>query len=371
MSIGLSRTSCLSRFRTAASRTRVLAIVALGILLVTCSAYGQSVPGFQALYKPKVKDEPIATKAGRGEAPLAKLYSHLKVDSAKVKRLGQLARTEKQTKRREKFLRIGIVRPLQTALDPFSDSARYSVKEGDVRVAGVVSDGAVAIRVHFKGMSLPPGARVFVYSMSNPDKFYGPYEDHGASDDGTFWTPPMQGDGVVIEYFTPAGTKSADAPFKVSEVAHIFRDVFTANDLAGACNLEVTPEWTNVAKSVAMLEFVTGPYVAVCTGTLLNDSNPNLDHYVLTANHCISTQSEAQSAFAYWNYNTGETPPGGTASYAFDLVVTGGPSDFTLLHRGAVPSGLFYSGWDASPFSAATPVTGDRKSTRLNSSHRL
>ena len=140
--------------------------------------------------------------------------------------------------------------------------------------------------------------------------------------------------------------------------AHIYKDQFTP-DAAGACNLEVTSPWANAAKSVGMLQFVTGGLVALCTGTLLNDSNTNLDHHVLTANHCISSQSEAQSAQIYWNYNSGDDPPPGTpSSFGANLMVTGTASDFTLLRFGGVIPGLYYSGWDANPVGSSTSVTG-------------
>src|SRR5207302_8070319 len=177
----------------------------------------------------------------------------------------------------------------------------------DVRVAGVVSTGALYTRLHFKEMSLPIGARVFVYSASNPDQFAGPYEGRGPWGDGTFWTPPLPGDTLTIEYFTPAGTQSPDAPFKVSEVSHVYKDVFTT-DAAGSCNLDVTSDWTTVARSVSMLDFVSGGAEYLCTGTLLNDAASDQKPFVLTANHCISSQSEAQSVIVYWNYLTGDFP---------------------------------------------------------------
>src|SRR5947207_7364993 len=173
-------------FRSPAFAKRACGVVfvAVGLLLLTASAYGQSVPGFQAPDKPKVKDEtPGAVKAARGEVPLSKMYGHLKADAAKTRRLGALNPSQQKSKKDNKFLRTGVVRSLDTPIDPLTDSALYTVAEGDVRIASVVSDGAVALRIHFKGMSLPAGARVFVYSMSNPDEYYGPYEGHGASDD--------------------------------------------------------------------------------------------------------------------------------------------------------------------------------------------
>ncbi len=316
-------------------------------------------PGFQAPDKQIVKEN-ILLKAARGQAPLIKLYGNLNPESAKVKRLPSLDLREDSKQKLEKLLRIGVVRQLALPLDPISDSAFYSIAEGDVRVAAIVSPGSLRTRLHFQSMSLPTGARVFVYSMSDPDEFYGPYEGRGASDDGTFWTPPLTGEGVVIEYFTPAGLTFGDLPFRISEVSHNYKDLPRSTDSAGACNLEVPAEWGNVAKSVGLLDFMTGGFEALCTGTLLSDSDLNSDHQVLTANHCISTQSEAQSVTVYWNYNSGDVPPGGTPiTQGADLLVTGTASDFTLLRlTGSLPGGLFFSGWDANPVVASTSVTG-------------
>jgi len=161
--------------------------------------------GLQAPDKPKVKDPtPNNVKAARGEVPFNHIYGHLKLNSTKTKRLGQLNPSEEKKKKDDKVLHIGVVRALATPLDPLSDSEVYPVTEGYIRVAGVVSEGATAVRVQFKDMALPPGARVFVYSQSNPNEFYGPFDGRDAAEDGTFWTPSMQGDTAIIEYFTPA-----------------------------------------------------------------------------------------------------------------------------------------------------------------------
>lgn len=350
----------LSWFRATTSRVIPPTIIFFAVLFLACSAYGQSIPGFQAPDKPKVKDDtPTAVKAARGEVPFSRMYGHLKLDSTKIKRLGQLSRSEQKGKKRNKLLRIGVVRPLETPLDALSDSALYTVAEGYIRVGGVVSEGAVAVRVQFKDMSLPPGARVFVYSPTNPNEYYGPYEGRGASEDGTFWTPPIHGDTAVIEYFSPVRSSSAKTPFKVFSIAHIYKDM-TVEAAAGACELEVTSDWLNVAKSVGRIDFVSGGFVGSCTGTLLNNLANDQKPYFLTANHCINTQAEAQSATVYWNYNTGDTPPGGTpTTNGANLLVTGTSSDFSLLLlTGSVPGGLFFSGWDSSAFNSTAAGAG-------------
>ena len=317
----------------AVKRLGPFALIAFFLLSGAYSAFGQSAPGYQAPSKSPVKEESSLTKAARGQAPLARLYAHLKPDAAKTKRLPALSRRLKRSKS-EKLLQVGVVRRLSSALNPLTDSARYSVAEGEVRVAAVRSEGARYLRVLFKDFSLPEGARVFVYSKSDTDAYAGPYEGRGLGDNGTFWTPAIRGDEVVIEYLSPAGKQANEVPFTVSEIAHIYKDQFTP-DVAGACNLEVTAPWANAAKSVGMLQFITGGLVAQCTGTLLTDSNTNIDHHVLTANHCISSQSEAQSTQIYWNYNSGDDPPPGTpSSFGANLMLTGTASDFTLLRFG-------------------------------------
>jgi outer membrane protein assembly factor BamB len=341
------------------SSRAISAIIFLAVLLFAGSVYGQSVPGFQAPDKPKVKDDTLdAVKAARGEVPFNRKYGHLKLDSAKTKRLGQLTKAEKKNNKDDKVLRIGVVRPLSTPLDPLADSALYPVTEGYIRVAGVTSDGAVAVRVQFKDMSLPQGARVFVYSLTSPNEYFGPYEGRGPSGDGTFWTPAMRGDTAVIEYFTPAKADSAQTPFKVSSIAHVYKDI-TVKSAASSCELEVTADWQNVAKSVGRIDFVSQGFVGLCTGTLLNDAANDQKPYFLTANHCISTQTEAQSATVYWNYNTGDEPPGGTpTTNGANLLVAGTSSDFSLLFlTGSVPGGLFFSGWNASAFSGTAAST--------------
>lgn len=343
-----------------ASRAIVSAVILFACLFLACSAYGQSVPGLQAPDKPKVKDDtPAAVKAVRGEVPFSRMYGHLKLDSTKTKRLGRLSPSEKKSKKgSDKFLRIGVVRSLPTPLDALTDSALYTVAEGYIRVAGVVSEGAVAVRVQFKDMSLPPGARVFVYSPTNPDEFYGPYEGRGESEDGTFWTPPIRGDTAVIEYFTPATGGSAKTPFKVDSIAHVYKDI-SEPAAAGSCNLEVSADWQDVAKSVGRIDFVTGGSVASCTGTLLNNLANDQKPYFLTANHCVSTQTEAQSVTVFWNYNTGDTPIGTPTTNGANLLVTGASSDFSLLFlTGSVPGELFFSGWDASTFNSTAAGTG-------------
>src|SRR5437588_4435927 len=152
------------------ARCAALAFAAISLSLFASNASAQSLPGYQPPEKGKPTNElSISQKAAQGKAPLAKIYGHLKANVTKIKQLPPLDPKEKKAKTEKQF-QIGVTRALPTELNPLTDSTLYSVAEGDVRVAGVVSTGALYTRLHFKEMSLPIGARVFVYSASNPDQ---------------------------------------------------------------------------------------------------------------------------------------------------------------------------------------------------------
>src|SRR5688572_16085576 len=210
-----------------------VAVVCLFFSIALTNA--QSLPGRQAPDKPKPDELSIAAKAARREAPLANLYGHLRADTARVKRLPPLKNPDRaKTFQKQNVLQVGLVRELPDPLNPLTDSTAYAVSEGEVRVAAIVSEGARRLRVQFKDFSLPPGARVFVYSAGNPDFYSGPYEGRGPWGDGTFWTPSLPGDQIVIEYTAPLGITTG-APFKIGEVSHIYKDIFSASDAAGFC----------------------------------------------------------------------------------------------------------------------------------------
>jgi hypothetical protein len=345
-----------------------LLVVALCLLALLPSAHAQglSVNGIQSPVEKNSstkQETPVQIRAERGEAPLNRLYSNIKVEPLKIRRLLSLTEREMKTKESAKRLQIGTVRHFSRSLDISTESAIYRVAEGEVRVMGVVSEGALYTRLHFTKVALPAGARIFVYSLRNPDEFYGPYEGKGPSNDETFWTPPMEGDGAVIEYFSPQPlTDSQKPPFEVSELSHIFTDPLKAGEksAAGACNLDVAEPWVDVAKSVGRLDFVDNGGSYLCTGTLLNDQASDLTPYLITANHCFSSPSAAQSLRVYWNYIGGDSPFSNTPhTDGATLLATGPASDFTFVRlTGAVPGGLWFAGWQTTKPTAGTAITG-------------
>jgi hypothetical protein len=304
--------------------------------------------------------------AGR-ELPPSRVNEFIKPDAGKTIRLPKLGEAEKSAAASTiKKMRIGTVRQLDQKVSDFSQAAEYAVGDGKVWVFEVVSEAAIQTRLRFNNMNLPAGAKVFVYSAKNPMEVYGPFEKTGESKDGIFWTPPIEGDDVIVEYYAPNQTGSAknNLPFEIIEVSHIFRDISEKQDAEMIsppefpCHNNVPPEWANVAKSVGQMQFTSGGFEYICTGTLLNPTANDYDPIFLTANHCISTEAEAQSLRVYWLYNSGDFPSVSLPrSDSASLLSTGERSDYTLLRiRGAIPlrAGVTYSGWEA----AATTLIG-------------
>lgn len=299
----------------------------------------------------------IEQTSRRGETPLIELHPEIRIESSAIRRLAPPRSSELQQERKSQRLRIGAVRALDRPIDALAGMTAFNVQGGRLYIARVVSEDALSIRLHFTGASLPPGARLFVYSIENRDHFFGPYESNGPNGDGEFWTPPVVGDGAVIEYFAPDVDKGDPAlPFRVAQLTHAFIDERAAipgvaqQQGPGACNGAVPAAWSEAAKSVARLRFVEPAGEFLCTGALLNTTDNSGKPYILTANHCFSTQAAALSLTATWLYDSGgDNPsaiPGLPSSNGAHLLATGARSDFTLVElRFPVPSGVRFAGW--------------------------
>ena len=105
-------------------------------------------------------------------------------------------------------------------------------------------------------------------------------------------------------------------------------------------------------KAVAYLQFVEGGSTYICTGTLVNDKvQGTYVPYMLTANHCFSSQTVASTLEAYFDYIQsscgGATPSLGTLprSNGSTLLATSATSDFTFVRLNSLPGNRYLLGW--------------------------
>ena len=225
-------------------------------------------------------------------------------------------------------------------------------------------DGADRLRIRFDNVSIPDDAVFWVYGSGDEPVAFGKELLY----DGTIWSPPVHGPLVYVDFEAPASSVSA---FEIRRIAELLKFTPAPSD-APNCLVDstcvATSTFDSIAvakKAVAHLEFVDGGDTYICTGSLLNDRKGDGTPYLLTANHCISTQAEATTLTSFFDYistgcnstsNLGNAPRTTGAT----LLAASSTSDFSFLRLNSIPAGRALLGWDA------TPVTNGARLHRLS-----
>ena len=248
----------------------------------------------------------------------------------------------------------------------FSNERGRLFKNADgtsIRMVALKSAGAVQIRVHLEKLNIGEGDEVYVYGTSPLSHVAGPFKARGPFGDGSIWVDSVEGDTIIIEHYI----RGLEIPFQISEISHVFKSPQEAlKPEVLACEQDASCSTAPEKNAVGRYDFISQDGEFLCTGTLLNDQASDDASYFLTASHCISSQSEANSVEVFWFYQTTACNSGLLRPDIYRSIPTGAtflatdmPSDSTLLSiNGAVPSGVVYSGWDTNPRTAGTAVFG-------------
>ena len=241
------------------------------------------------------------------------------------------------------------------------------------RVA-IHSEGAIGLRVHFEDFSAGTG-QVWVYagpsSGAQDPAAAGPYTGRGPLGTGDFWSATIASSSAIVEFDAPAGAPSPGLPFLVDAIIHQWSQVLPlagSPNTAAPCELDIScyPSYLKYASGVPLYDFVAdagGNYV--CTGAMVNSTGEFPEPYMLTANHCISSNSEALSMELYFNYQTsscngpapdlGQLGPIDGATYLAGAPISNG--DFTLVKLSDNPGSYFF-GWSATDPPIGSQVVG-------------
>jgi hypothetical protein len=235
------------------------------------------------------------------------------------------------------------------------------------------SPGAVALRVHFTGFHLPERTGVYLYT--DDGQTFGPYTGRGPLGDGSFWSHTVVGDTVLLQLRFVGQASDADlrgAGFTVAGLGHL-----RPNFMSGTCGdnadcvldancTNTDPAVEGARNAIAHMEWISGPYIYMCTGGLLADSDDGSQiPYFLTANHCISKGKDARNLENFFQYATDpkECPaacpsiyelrdnyPQSLRTLGASIVSTGRNADYTLLQLNEpAPDGSTFLGWNADP----------------------
>lgn len=234
------------------------------------------------------------------------------------------------------------------------------------------SKDARALRVRFLG-KFPRDLQLRVYDPYGGYAF-GPVNQPPLNDDGDYWTTIIFGDAIGLEFYVPhEGQLPARMP-EITAIAYFFEGGETIlNDFApaGACSLRDASCETRVAShtgAVTMLSVISGgSVVGFCSGALLNrnPSDPGMNSpIVMTANHCVSTQSRASDTVLVWQFKTPScngTPPDPNSlprSNGTVLLKRKSSADWTLLGAAEPVGGAFFLGWNSGVWLPGGEATG-------------
>ncbi|GAB2668115.1 trypsin-like serine peptidase [Arenimonas aestuarii] len=377
--------------------TRRLFALALALVLCSTAASAQSarvVAGERALPS-KDAQAPLAWRdPAAGASP-----ARLELSPMPPERILELERNNERLA--GKRLQVGIERSISDAVAPLPALRWKGIDGGSVARIEVYSPDALALRVGLKLRGVSDRLELRFAGSGTPTKIEGLTSGAEArrlvDDRGLHWTPATDGDTQTIELFAPTGVDTTSLKVQVAHVSHLvtsLRSNFALTPKIGesnSCNVDTAcrvgtlgQAFVDAKDSVSWLLFQDGGSY-ICTGTLLNDTdNSTQIPYYFTADHCIGSQTVANTVSTVWNYeatscgsgvSTATTQVGGGAQllfsdYAGDNSDTG--TDAALLRlNNAPPAFAYFVGWDANPVAANADVlaihhpSGDAKKSSL------
>ena len=268
--------------------------------------------------------------------------------------------------------KVGLVRRLESAarlstrLPAIAAGGRLSVDGGLLEsdadgsltwTAAFVSRGAAGIRLQIADADLA-GGRAYLYARSG--EVQGPYTfDRPIPAEG-FWTNTVFADEVFLEVRLP---RSGSPRLSVAALAHLEGASLTSMSTTCFVDASCVPagEFAGIdsaSRAVATLLFEEGTGFYACSGGLVATADRSFEPYLLTANHCFSSQSAAstlEAVFDYRNPTCGGAYPSISSfprTLGATLLATGATSDFTLVRLAqSPPPGSFFLGWSTEDYS--------------------
>ena len=294
-----------------------------------------------------------------------------------------------------KPLQIGFNREVaQTSTPAYTEHMlkwKTTATGGQVAAINFSSTGAKGMRIGVLVAKLPDTATLRYYAKGAESAFevkgskvLAVLAQNLASGDKTdagrtYWGPVIKSADATIEIELPAGVDTSAVQLSIPSVSHMFMSMSEAqaataqatyiggsnsiNSLSCQVDVICTSPLPAASDATAWLVFNTSSFVGVCSGTMLNNSLNNSAPYLLTANHCFSSQTVASTLHTEFKYRSlfcgnatsGEYYP--TATTGAALLYTATNTDSTLVRLYGTPStSVLFAGWDASTTPAMSTV---------------
>jgi hypothetical protein len=344
-----------------------------------------------------VPGEVVVADKASAPAPRLRITAKAAVSPA---RLAPVADAELETIRRQnrapqgKRLMIGVNRAAtvpQGTLPTAANVAWSKVDGGQAAQWSLASPDAAAVRLAIDLRGVPLDVEMVFFGSGSPGQLLGPVRVGDIADRSMpWWSPPTEGETQTVEVFVPGARDPKALGLRIAQVSHLFTSAASGfkkriQDIgdSGSCNVDVpcfanpTQAFLNTRNAVAKMLFTIGAGSGLCTGTLLNDTDPSSQvPWFYTANHCFDNevapfktpaqmQQVAGTLTTYWFFeavacnNHTSIPPFVTHTGGATYVYGSQPSDVMFLRLNeSPPAGAFLSGYSTQSFAASQTGTG-------------
>jgi lysyl endopeptidase len=245
----------------------------------------------------------------------------------------------------------------------------YNLSDGSsVWSIDIVSKGAYSLSVIFDSLQIPENHLIYLYNPE--DTIDAQILGKTESTNGIFFTYPIDGKKLRIEYYIPANS-TKKAALNIVKVSHAYLSTTCTlpNEDAGtsivgykcsaSCNVDINCsegyDWQKEKRAILKIYVPKGTTTEVCTGTLLNNTENDKKPYVYTAHHCLETALQATGTIFTFNYErpycNGAEGLSNKVIYGSTLRATNSQIDFTLVELSDTPTESYepyYAGWSIS-----------------------
>jgi hypothetical protein len=181
------------------------------------------------------------------------------------------------------------------------------------------SKDAYSINLLFTKFHLPEGGKLFIYN-ANRSHVIGAFDHNNNSPEHILPVRSVAGDLITLEYSEPANA-AFEGELVIGEVNHDYRDILSglysaepgvdgnSNEFACMQDVLCSAADERIIRSTVLL-MINGN--AMCTGSLVNNTNNDETPYLLTAVHCLNGNFEvpnpnyvnvAGTVIAFFNYD--------------------------------------------------------------------
>ncbi len=249
---------------------------------------------------------------------------------------------------------------------------------GQAAAISFTSAQAVRLRLGLLVRALPDRAVVRVYAQTGAavhettgfdiNAMLARNRDGGDLGDAArvYWAPPVEGDEATLEIELPRGVAAADVRVAVPQLSHIVAKALggstdPATQAIGdsaVCQKDITcanGAYDTEGNATAQLSFVSAGATYLCTGTLMGTSDGSFIPYLLTANHCFSTQTEASSLVSTFFFRSTscdvlQSRPTSRVTGGATLLYSSATTDTTFVRlANNAPAGATFAGWSNAP----------------------